>query len=164
MLVGLATMPAAPARLCLLAAVVAASKTTTTEIFGVSPVVQHNDAIHMAAVTQIRHRHSDGRAYYDRKVAEGKSGKEALRAPKRRIGDALYRQLEQVAQRAAAAAVTGPGGQTGNGYKASVTGSHPEHRLFGEATRGPAKTLRQPTRTRPRVRRSRPLVAIRRRS
>ena len=29
-------------------------------------------AIHMAAITQIRHRHSDGRAYYERKLAEGK--------------------------------------------------------------------------------------------
>jgi transposase len=27
-----------------------------------------NHAIHMAAVTEIRQRHSDGRAYYDRKV------------------------------------------------------------------------------------------------
>jgi transposase len=27
-----------------------------------------NHAIHMAAVTQIRYRRSDGRAYYDRKV------------------------------------------------------------------------------------------------
>src|SRR6185437_13811677 len=35
-------------------------------------------AIHMAAVTQIRHRHSPGRAYYDRKPAGGKTGKEAL--------------------------------------------------------------------------------------
>jgi transposase len=32
-----------------------------------------NHAIHMAAVTQIRHRHSDGRAYYDKKRAEGKT-------------------------------------------------------------------------------------------
>ena len=38
-----------------------------------------NHAIHMAAVTQIRHRHSGGRAYYDRKLAEGKTPKEALR-------------------------------------------------------------------------------------
>ena len=35
-----------------------------------------NHVIHMAAVTQIRHRHSPGRAYYERKIAEGKSGKE----------------------------------------------------------------------------------------
>ncbi len=38
-----------------------------------------NHAIHMAAVTQIRQRHSDGRAYYDKKIAEGKTHKEALR-------------------------------------------------------------------------------------
>src|SRR5262249_44046718 len=30
-----------------------------------------NHAIHMAAVTQIRYRHSPGRAYYDKKLAEG---------------------------------------------------------------------------------------------
>ena len=38
-----------------------------------------NHAIHMAAITQIRHRHSEGRAYYDKKLAEGKTHKEALR-------------------------------------------------------------------------------------
>jgi transposase len=39
-----------------------------------------NHAIHMTAVTQIRHRHSTGRACYDKKLAEGKTPKEALRA------------------------------------------------------------------------------------
>jgi transposase len=39
-----------------------------------------NHAIHMAAITQIRHKHSDGRACYDKKVAEGKTHKEALRS------------------------------------------------------------------------------------
>ena len=39
-----------------------------------------NHAIHTAAVTQIRYRHSPGRAYYDHKIAEGHSGKEAIRA------------------------------------------------------------------------------------
>jgi transposase len=34
-----------------------------------------NHVIHMAAVTQIRYRHSDGRAYYERKIAEGKTPK-----------------------------------------------------------------------------------------
>ena len=33
-----------------------------------------NHAIHMAAVTQIRYRHTKGRAYYDKKLAEGKTG------------------------------------------------------------------------------------------
>ncbi len=31
----------------------------------------------MAAVTQIRHPHSDGRAYFEKKIAAGKTGKEA---------------------------------------------------------------------------------------
>jgi transposase len=34
-----------------------------------------NHVIHMAAVTLIRYRHSDGRAYYDKKIAEGKTPK-----------------------------------------------------------------------------------------
>jgi transposase len=54
---------------------------------------QLNHALHMAAVSQIRHAHSDGRAFFDRKVAEGKTNKEALRALKRRISDAVYRHL-----------------------------------------------------------------------
>ncbi len=49
-----------------------------------------NHTIHMAAVTQVRWRHSPGRAYYDRKIAEGKTPKEAMRALKRRISDALW--------------------------------------------------------------------------
>jgi transposase len=40
-----------------------------------------NHAIHMAAVTQIRYRHSPGRAYYDKKLAEGKTPKEYRRQP-----------------------------------------------------------------------------------
>lgn len=39
-----------------------------------------NHAIHMAAVTQIRNRHSDGRASFEKKLAEGKTRKEALRS------------------------------------------------------------------------------------
>jgi hypothetical protein len=31
-----------------------------------------NHSIHMAAVTQVRQRHSEGRAYFDTKVAEGR--------------------------------------------------------------------------------------------
>jgi hypothetical protein len=33
-------------------------------------------AIHMAAVTQVSHRHSQGRAYYDKKLAQRKTPKE----------------------------------------------------------------------------------------
>jgi transposase len=53
---------------------------------------QLNHALHIAAVTQIRND-TPGRAYYLRKQAEGKSRKEALRALKRQISDAVYRQL-----------------------------------------------------------------------
>jgi transposase len=99
-----------------------------------------NHAIHMAAVTQIRFRHTDGRAYYDRKIAEGRSGKEAIRALKRRISDALYARLRHDAQQTARLA-TGPGGHTGNDSVACAVGSHPEHRLFGQATPGPDSSL-----------------------
>jgi transposase len=84
-----------------------------------------NHAIHMAAVTQVRFRHSDGRAYYDRKVKEGKTNKEALRCLKRRISDAIFAHLVADAKRSAEAAKAGPGGQVGNGSVASVAGSHP---------------------------------------
>ena len=52
-----------------------------------------NHALHLAAVTQVRHA-TPGRAYDQRKIAEGKSKKEALRALKRRISDAVWRQLQ----------------------------------------------------------------------
>lgn len=52
-----------------------------------------NHVIHMMAVTQIRNRKTAGRAYYERKRAEGKTGKEALRCLKRRLSDVIYRQL-----------------------------------------------------------------------
>jgi transposase len=176
-----------------LTVVVRASGTTTTEIFGVGPVIaatvvgcvvdvsrfpsrdhfaayngtapievssgnrkiyrlsrrgnrRINHAIHMAAITQIRHRHSDGRAYYDRKLAEGKTHKEALRCLKRRVSDAIFARLQADARRAASAAtIEGPGGQPGNDSVASATGSHPAHRLFGQATPGPEYTLRPAT-------------------
>jgi transposase len=51
-----------------------------------------NNALHMVAVCQAR---SDvrGRAYYRKKMAVGKSRKEALRCLKRRISDAVFRSL-----------------------------------------------------------------------
>jgi transposase len=105
-----------------------------------------NHAIHMAAVTQIRHRHSDGRAYYDKKLADGKTPKEALRSLKRRVSDAIFARLQADARRATAAASdTGPGGQPGSDSVASAAGSHPACRLFGQATPEPATTLRPAT-------------------
>jgi transposase len=101
-----------------------------------------NHAIHMAAITQIRHKHSQGRTYYDQKIGEGKTHKEALRCLKRRISDAIYAALVADARQAAARGPEGPGGQPGNHSVSRAAGSHPKHRLFGQATPGPATTLR----------------------
>jgi transposase len=52
-----------------------------------------NHAIHIDAVTQLRHD-TPGRIYYDRKIAEGKATKETIRALKPpRISDVVYRHL-----------------------------------------------------------------------
>ena len=73
-----------------------------------------NHAIHMAAITQIRHRHSHGRAYYEKKLAEGKTHKEALRSLKRRISDAIYAALLADARRGRSSCLhQGPGRATG---------------------------------------------------
>jgi transposase len=101
-----------------------------------------NHAIHMAAVTQIRYQHSPGRAYYDKKLAEGKTGKEALRCLKRQISDAIFACLQADARRAPAPSAKSPGGQPGNHSDSRAAGSHPARRLFGQATPGPAT---QPT-------------------
>jgi len=52
-----------------------------------------NHALHMIAVTQIRNPNTEGRIYFERKVSEGKTKKEALRSLKRQISNAVYRQL-----------------------------------------------------------------------
>ena len=107
-----------------------------------------NHAIHMAAITQIRHKHSDGRAYYEKKLAEGKTHKEALRSLKRKISDAIFARLQADARQAGA---KGPGGHPGNDSASSAAGSHPARQLFGQATPGPGTSLRPgtPAGTRP---------------
>ena len=101
-----------------------------------------NHAIHMAAITQLRHKHSEGRTYYDKKVTEGKTHKEALRSLKRRISDAIFARLQADARQVRA---KGPGGQPGNGSDSSAAGSHPACQLFGPATPGPDPTIRPGT-------------------
>ena len=106
-----------------------------------------NHAIHMAAITQLCYKHSPGRAYYDKKTGEGKTHKEALRSLKRRISDAIFARLQAGARQATGARAKGPGGQPGNDSDSSAPGSHPARRLFGQATRGPATTLRPAAQT-----------------
>jgi transposase len=60
---------------------------------------QLNWAIHVVAISQLRHD-TVGRAFYDRKIEEGKTPKEAIRALKRRLSDVIYRHLVNDARRA----------------------------------------------------------------
>jgi transposase len=101
-----------------------------------------NHAIHMAAITQLRHEHSEGRACYDKKAAEGKTCKEALRSLKRKVSDAIFARLQAGARQARE---KGPGGQPGNGSDSSAASSHPGRQLFGPATPGPDTTIRPGT-------------------
>ena len=54
---------------------------------------QLNHAIHMVAICQIRQKDSEGRIYFEKKVAEGKTKREAIRSLKRHVSNAVYRQL-----------------------------------------------------------------------
>jgi transposase len=62
---------------------------------------QLNAALHIVAVTQARMAGSAGRAYYQRKLAEGKTRNEALRCLKRRLAEHLWRIMLGDQRRAA---------------------------------------------------------------
>jgi len=99
-----------------------------------------NHVIHIAAVNQIR-LDTPGRAYYRRKLAAGKTPLEALRCLKRRISDALYRQLRADARTAATTdANAGPGGHRGASHVSSAAGSHPHTDTSDQPLPGPAPT------------------------
>lgn len=63
---------------------------------------QLNAALHIVAVTQARMTRSPGHAYYQRKIAEGKTRNEALRCLKRRIAEHLWRIMVADERRAMA--------------------------------------------------------------
>ncbi|WP_240942945.1 hypothetical protein [Planosporangium thailandense] len=93
------------------------------------------------ATVQLRNP-TEGRAYFDRKKASGKTSMEAMRALKRRLSDIAYRQM---INDVAAAATTGPGGHQGTTTDSSVTSSHPHAGSSEKSLPGPAKTqLRTP--------------------
>jgi transposase len=99
-----------------------------------------NHMIHIAAATQIR-LDTDGRAYYRRKLGAGKTRAEAMRCLKRRISDALYRQLRTDTKRGSAQGIeAGPGGHRGASHKSSAAGSHPHTGTSDQPLPGPAPT------------------------
>jgi len=58
-----------------------------------------NHAIHIVALTQISHHGTAGRAYYERRLEEGKTKREAIRALKRHISNTIYQHLLADARR-----------------------------------------------------------------
>ena len=103
-----------------------------------------NHVLHVAAIVQIRHD-TEGRAYYRRKLAAGKTPMEALRCLKRRLSDVVYRQLVTDAQRAEQDDGAGPGGHRGATLQSSAADSHPLIDTSDQPLPGPAQpTLRRP--------------------
>jgi hypothetical protein len=96
-----------------------------------------NHMIHIAAISQIR-LDTEGRDYYRRKRAEGKKPLEAIRCLKRRISDAIYRQL-------LADASASPGGHCGATLQSSAVDLPPHIDTSDQPLPGPAKPTLQPT-------------------
>ncbi|MFC7362477.1 IS110 family transposase [Nocardioides astragali] len=103
-----------------------------------------NHVVHVAAIVQIRHD-TEGRAYYRRKLAAGKTPMEALRCLKRRLSDVVYRQLVADAERTQQPHDAGPGGHCGATLQSSAVDSHPLIDTSDQPLPGPAQpTLRRP--------------------
>ena len=83
---------------------------------------QINRVLHIMATVQLRNP-TEGRAYYERKKATGKTSMEAMRSLKQRLSDIVYRQLVADALRPQA---TGPGGHSGATLQSSAADSHPD--------------------------------------
>ena len=100
-----------------------------------------NRMLHIMAIVQLRHD-TEGRAYYRRKVAAGKTSMEAMRCLKRRLSDAVYRQM--IADAAASIAdtktvmVADPGGQAGASTGSSAADSNPNIDASEKSLPGPA--------------------------
>jgi hypothetical protein len=98
---------------------------------------QINRVLHIMATVQLRTRTTEGRAYFDRKKAGGKTSMEALRCLKRRLSDIVYRTM---LGDYTAGKVTGPGGHRGNDSDSSATGSQPHTGSSDKPLPGPATT------------------------
>ena len=94
-----------------------------------------NRVLHIMAVVQLR-TDTEGRRYYDRKVAAGKTTMEAMRCLKRRLSDIVYKQMRDDAQRVA----TGPGGHVGATTDSSAVNSNPDVDASEKSCPGPATT------------------------
>ena len=97
-----------------------------------------NRVLHIMAIVQLRND-TEGRAYYRRKIAAGKTPMEAIRALKRRLSDLVYRQLVNDQKRLQQAMKgTGPGGQAGAATGSSAANSNPNVDASEKSLPGPA--------------------------
>ncbi len=85
-----------------------------------------NHVLYIAGIVQLRND-TPGRAYYRRKLTEGKTPMEAMRCLRRRLSDAVYRQLVTDAERLAPSSTeAGPGGHSGATPQSSATDPTPD--------------------------------------
>jgi transposase len=95
------------------------------------------------ATVQLRNP-TEGRAYFDRRKADGKTSMEAMRAPNRPLSNIVYRtMLDDAITANVTRSRTGPGGQTGHHSDSSATGSHPNAGSSDKPLPGPAKPQRR---------------------
>ncbi len=92
-----------------------------------------NRVLHIMAIVALRND-TEGRRYYDRKVAAGKTNMEALRCLKRRLSDIVYNQMRHDTQRRAAS----PGGHPGATLQSNAADSHPDIDTSDQSLPGPA--------------------------
>ena len=97
---------------------------------------QINRVLHIMATVQLRNP-TEGRDYFDRSKARGKTSNESMRLLKRRLSDIVYRTMVNDAARHIA---TGPGGQQGNDSDSSAAGSQPHTNSSDKPLPGPATT------------------------
>jgi transposase len=82
-----------------------------------------NNALHTIALTQVRMPGTRGRRYYDGKIAEGKTHKEAMRCLKRRLADHVWRVM--IADERQQTQAAGSGGHSGATLQSSAAGPTP---------------------------------------
>lgn len=97
---------------------------------------QINRVLHIMATVQLRNP-TEGRAFFDRTKARGKTSNEAMRLLKRRLSDIVFRTMLADAARQMA---TGPGGQQGDDSDSSAAGSQPHTGSSDKPLPGPATT------------------------
>ncbi len=92
------------------------------------------------ATVQLRNP-TEGRAYYDRRKADGKTSMEAMRALKRRLSNIVYKtMLDDAVTHTTIGSRQAREGNGGNDSDSSATGSQPHTSSSDKPLPGPATT------------------------